>query len=301
MVRAVTSIKDLTRICLSTAICVACGAADSGVGPSAPEPHFTIDVRFISAMTAQQQSAVRTAAAKWTSALFKDLGNFRLNSPANNCFFGEPALNETHHGLLLLVSATGVDGLGGLVAYTQVCSVSAEDALPTVSHIRLDLADLPSMEAQGVLAGVITHELGHALGFNPKSYIPKGLAGGGIGDPYFSGAAARAEFAKQASWYTGVTVPLENRAGFGPNDPHWRLAVFGDELMVAGVGPGFKSPLSKVTLGLFKDLGYEVDFSAAEPYEVPPFAANRVLPLASLANDLVTLAPPTVISPLRVR
>jgi leishmanolysin len=299
MVRAVTTIKDLTRICLSTAVCLACGAADSGVGPT-PEPHFTIDVRFISTLTAQQKSAVGAAVSKWTSALFKDLGNFRLNSSANNCFFGAPALNETHHNLLLLVSATGVDGLGGLVAYTQVCSVSGQDALPILSHIRLDTADLGSMEAQGVLAGVITHELGHALGFNPKSYIPKGLAGGGIGDPYFSGATARAEFAKHASWYTGVTVPLENRSGFGPNDPHWRLSVFGDELMVAGVGPGFKSPLSAVTLALFKDLGYGVDYSVADAYEVP-FAGNRVLPPASLANDFVAITPPTVISPLRAR
>jgi len=301
MVRAVTSIKDLTRICLSTAICVACGAADSGVGPPAPEPHFTIDVRFISTLTAQQQSTVGAAVSKWTSALYKDLGNFRLSSPANNCFFGEPALNENHHNLLLLVSATGVDGLGGLVAYTQVCSVSERDALPILSHIRLDAADLGSMEAQRVLAGVITHELGHALGFNPKSYITKGLAGGGIRDPYFSGARARMEFATHASWYAGVTVPLENRAGLGPNDPHWRFAVFGDELMVAGVDPGFKSPLSVVTLGLFKDLGYEVDFSMADAYEVPFFAANRVLPPASLANDFVAITPPTVVSPLHTR
>jgi hypothetical protein len=299
MVRAVTTFKHLALISLSTAVCLACGA-DAGVGP--PLPHVTVDVRYLTTLTAQQQSAVATGVAKWTSALFKDLGDFQLNSPANNCFFGEPALNETHHNLLLLVSADGIDGPGGLVAYTQICSVSAQNSLPILSHIRLDTADLASMEAQGVLDGVITHEIAHALGFNPKSYLPKGLAGGGTRDPYFSGASARAEFAKHAAWYMGVSVPLEDRSGFGPNEPHWRISIFGDELMVAGYGQGFKSPLSVITLGLFKDLGYEVDFSVADPYEVAPlFAGSRLLPQTSFGNDFLAIAPPTVVSPLRLR
>jgi hypothetical protein len=72
--------------------------------------------------------------------------------------------------------------------------------------------------------------------------------------------------------------------------------------MVAGYGAGFKSPLSVITLGLFKDLGYEVDFSVADRYEVVPFfAGNRLLPPTSFGNDFLAIAPPTVISPLRLR
>jgi hypothetical protein len=44
------------------------------------------------------------------------------------------------------------------------------------------------------------------------------------------------------------------------------LSVFGDELMVAIVGRGLKSPLSSITLGFFEDIGYNVDFSGADPY-----------------------------------
>jgi len=39
----------------------------------------------------------------------------------------------------------------------------------------------------------------------------------------------------------------------------------------------------------------------ADAYEVPFFAANRVLPPASLANDFVAITPPTVVSPLHTR
>jgi leishmanolysin len=300
MLRAVPTFKDLALLCLSTSVCLACGSADSFVGPPVTGPQ--LEIRFLSTLTAQQQGVFAAAANKWTRALSKDLGDFRLDSPANSCFSGEPRLDETHHNLLVFVSVTEVDGLGGSLAFTQVCSVSGRDLLPILSQIRLDRADLDSMEARGVLSGVITHEMAHALGFNPKSYLPKALAAGGTNDPYFNGATARAEFAQHGAWYTGVTVPLEDRAGIGPSDPHWRFLIFGDELMVPVVSRYLTSPLSTITLGLFKDLGYEVDFSVADPYEVtPPFSGNRILPEASLTNDFRMTAPPTVVYPIVVR
>lgn len=185
------------------------------------------------------------------------------------------------------------------LAYTQVCELSARDNLPIVSHIRIDAADLDSMVVRGILNSVITHEMGHALGFVPNSYIPKQLAGGGTIDPYFTGVSARSEFGQHGAWYTGIPVPLENSLGGGPRDPHWRFSVFGDELMVAFVRGGDRSPLSTVSLGFFQDLGYTVDFSAADPYEVtPPSGGAAVLPIASLQNDVRTIATPKLVRPL---
>jgi hypothetical protein len=301
MLRAVKTIKHLSHLWVLTSVCAACGT-DSSVGPPGPAPHLTIDVRYLSNFSAQQKSVVAAAVDKWTRALSKDFGDFRLNSAANACFAGQPRLDETHHNPLLFISAAEMDGPNGSLAFTRVCAVSGRDTLPIVSQIQLDAADLGSMESQGILSGVITHEIGHVLGFNPGSYTPRNLAGGGSSDPHFRGATARAEFAKHGAWYTGVPVPLENRTGLGPSDPHWRYLVFGDELMVAEVSSGFTSPLSSITLGFFQDLGYEVDFSMADPYEVrPPFPNNRVLPQASLLNDFRTIAPPLVVNPLVAR
>jgi hypothetical protein len=177
--------------------------------------------------------------------------------------------------------------------------MSSRDTLPIVSYIRVDREDLDSIMARGELQGVMMHEMGHALGFNPQSYLPKELAEGTSADPVFIGAVARSEFSKHGAWYTGATVPLENASNLGVRDPHWRFSVFGDELMSPAVGRGFKSPLSTITLGLFQDLGYTVDFSVADPYEVAPlFGGNRVVPERSLTIDFVTKAPPTFVSPL---
>jgi hypothetical protein len=283
-----------------TAVSLGCGA-DSATNPTGG---FTgqIDVRYASDITPALQTAITIAAARWTRALSKNLGDFPLNLPANTCFARQPAINETHHNLLLFVSVAEIDGQGGALAFTGVCRLSDRDTLPILSNTVFDRADLDSMDARGTLQGVVMHEMGHALGFHPGTYVTKGLSGGGASDPYFSGVTARSEFAKHGAWYTGVTVPLEDARGIGPLDAHWRLSVFGDELMVSIVGRGLKSPLSSITLGFFKDIGYNVDFSVADPYEVAPFfGGNRIRPEGSLQNDLRLTTPPRFVSPVVAR
>jgi hypothetical protein len=283
----------------STAVWVSCSADKVIVPPPPPPFSGQIEIRYASDITPEVQNAVTIAAAKWTRAVSKNMGDFQLSSSANECFVGEPALNETHHNLLLFVSLLQVDHHGGALAYAEICQMSSRDTLPIVSHIRLDREDLDSIMARGELQGVIMHEMGHSLGFNPQSYSPKGLAEGSSADPVFIGAVARSEFSKHGAWYTGATVPLENTSNLGVRDPHWRLSVFGDELMSPAVGRGFKSPLSTITLGLFQDLGYTVDFSVADPYEVAPlFGGNRIVPEWSLAHDFVPKTPPTFVTPL---
>jgi hypothetical protein len=274
-----------------------CGA-DRGTEPL-PASTGLIEVRYASQISPALDAAVKAAALRWSRALSKDLGDFQLVSSAGECFVGQPALNETHHNLLLFVTELGVDGSGGALAFTNVCRLSNRDTLPIVSQIRIDHADVDSMVSEGILQGVVLHEMAHALGFNPDTYTPKGLSGGGTGDPIFLGASAVAEFAKHGAWYTGATVPLENTTAIGPRDPHWRISVFGDELMVASAGRGYKSPLSSITLGYFRDIGYDVDYSVGDPYEVVPFfGGTRVLPVANLRGDLGVRFPPTFVTPI---
>jgi len=298
MVRAGVRIKDIYLATLAL-VALACGGADSAVSPP-PSLPLTIDVRYLSPLTVDEQSIVAAAADKWTHVLLNDIGSFKLNSAANDCFVGEPAINELHGNLLLYVTVEPVDGAGGVVAYTQVCAQSSRDLLPIVSHIRLDSDDLSSIEARGLLSTIVMHEMGHALGFNPDVYTRKGLVGGGTTDPYFTGIAARAEFAKRVPSYTGNAVPLEDMGQLGNQSSHWRWNVFGDELMIGVLYPGYTYPLSSVTLGLFKDIGYEVDMSKSDPYPVLSFRAQPATGVRTLLeNDLVAprvtrIVPPTI-------
>lgn len=298
MLRAVSASKAV-RGCFGVVgfAVLGCGGADSSVAPPPPPPlvppHLTIDIRYLSVLTTGQKSVVSAAADRWTHALLTDMGNFQLSFASNDCFIGEPAVNELHHNLLLFVSAEAVDGPHGTLAYTQVCGQSNRD-LPIVSHIRVDAADLDSLEIKGLLASVVMHEMGHALGFNPLVWKRKGLISGDQADPYFIGLSAQTEFARRVPSYMGKPVPLEDIGQLGDKSSHWRWTVFGDELMIGALVPGYHYPLSSVTLGLFRDIGYDVDMAAAEPY--PVLSLRSAQPTA-----VRTMLDGDVVPPRRVR
>lgn len=67
-------------------------------------------------------------------------------------------------------------------------------------------------------------------------------------------------------------VPVENTGGVGTADSHWRETLFRNELM-SGFIAGANNPISRVTVGSLKDLGYDVDLAAAEPYSLPNLVA----------------------------
>jgi len=306
MLRAVSTSKSV-RGCFATVglVVLGCGGADRSVAPPpAPPlipPHLTIDLRYLSALTQEQKNVISTAADKWTHALLTDMGSFQLSSASNDCFIGEPAVHELHHNLLLFVSVAQVDGLHGTLAYTEICGQNRTNLLPIVAHIRIDADDLDSLEIRALLSPVVTHEMGHALGFNSRVWAGKALVGGGFNDPYFTGLAAKTEFARHLPSYVGNTVPLEDVDQLGTKSSHWRWAVFGDELMIGALVPGYHYPLSSVTLGLFRDIGYDVDMSVAEPYPVLSSIVARPTPVRTMLIDdfippaRVRLIPPAVL------
>jgi hypothetical protein len=281
---------------------IGCGASDStGVSlPPPPPTQLAIDVRYLSELSAQQQAVVTAAADKWMHALVIDLGAFQLSSPSGECFADEPALRETHDNLLLFVSVASIDGQHGVIAYTQICQQSAKDSLPTVSHIRIDADDIDSIEVKGLLPSIVTHEMAHALGFNPQVYAQKGLVEGSVSDPYFTGSTARTEFGQKIPGYGGNSVPLENLDQLGTQSSHWRWSVFGDELMISSILPGYRYPLSTITLGLFRDIGYNVNMSAADPYPIYSIMAGPTGELRiPLGNDIVAARTSRIVTPVR--
>ena len=161
MLRAVSTSKAIRGVVgFLGLVLLGCGGPDSSVGPPPPPPfippHLIIDVRYLSTFTAAQKFTIGAAADRWTHALVTDLGNFQLSSASNDCFIGEPAVHEVHHDVLLFLSLEAVDGPHGTLAYTQVCGESPRD-LPIVSHIRIDAADMDSLEAEGLLSPVVMH------------------------------------------------------------------------------------------------------------------------------------------------
>jgi hypothetical protein len=142
--------------------------------------------------------------------------------------------------------------------------------------MEFDKADLANMEADGTLADVITHEMGHVLGIGTV-WVDKGLLhGAGTSHPTFTGLGAKKEYATLRGVKSSAAVPVENSGGPGTRDSHWKDDLFGNELMT-GFVRNAGNPLSRMTVASLQDLGYTVDLNAAESYKLPSPSALAAL------------------------
>ena len=132
------------------------------------------------------------------------------------------------------------------------------------------------------------HEMAHALGFVPSLWNrhdllrDPSLPDNRDADPHFDGPEALAAFdAAGGSGYEYGKVPLEDGAVEGVSDSHWRADVMADELMTPSL-TGDEQPLSAITVGVFHDLGYEVDPAEADDFSLVSemrLGEPRIVPL----------------------
>ncbi|HEY2203978.1 MAG TPA: leishmanolysin-related zinc metalloendopeptidase [Pseudonocardia sp.] len=227
---------------------------------------FTIEVRFLGGLTEGQRQAFRVAADRWSRIIVGDLPDATVGG-------------ETVDDVRIDARGVAIDGPAGVLGRagpTQLrpASAGASAYLPVTGTMEFDSADLAEMESGGTLDDVITHEMGHVLGFGTL-WARKGLlAGAGTNDPTYGGAGGVAEYAALRGRPDGAGVPVEDSGGQGTRDSHWREAVFGAELMTGYVEQA-ANPLSRLTAAAMADLGYQVDLDAAEPYTLPSPSAVR--------------------------
>jgi hypothetical protein len=221
---------------------------------------FTIEVRFLGGLTDAQQTAFAAAADRWTRMIVGDLPEVTVDG-------------EAIDDVLILAQGSSIDGPGQILGQsgpTHLRPLEAGPAayLPAKGLMSFDTADLAQMQTRGTLGDVITHEMGHVLGIGTVWRLKHLLADEATSNPTFVGAGAMTEYRTLRQGAAAVPVPVENTGGPGTRGGHWREAVFQHELM-SGFIAGPDNPLSRVTVASLGDLGYTVDLTAAEPYELP--------------------------------
>jgi hypothetical protein len=226
---------------------------------------YDIELRYAAEFTASQKQAIEAAVARWETLISGDLASHHVVVTEGDC----PATSEWVDDLLLYV--TVVSDRPDIEATGEPCRFrdkigQAGDSLPSLGIIKFDDADLAAVEAAGDLELLALHQIAHALGFASVLWDQYGLRlGMGTGDPRFVGVAAIEKFnAAGGTEYVGDPVPLEN-TGLGA-DHHWRAAVFGCELLAGWCA---LTPISAITLGSLEDLGYQVDYDAADDFTLP--------------------------------
>ena len=141
-----------------------------------PLKAFDIELVFLDNGTSSQDNIVGQAAERWESVMGLEVQDYPYFTgtafPANQCFTGQPGVSEEIDDIRIWVSIDSIDGVGGIVGSAGPCHVrsisygfGAIVSTPTLGAMILDEADVASLEADGVLESVVTHELAHVLGF----------------------------------------------------------------------------------------------------------------------------------------
>lgn len=231
------------------------------------------------------RSVFEQAAAHWQRVIVGDLPN--VNAGALGVI----------DDLLINVSVAFIDGTPSVgdgndsgsnvlarAGFTEVRGAS-DGFLPYLGQMTIDSSDIVGMEAAGTLLAVVTHEMGHVLGFTDTMFRLKGLIRGNE----YTGPKGIQAYAQLTGNMAVTGVPLETGGGPGTAFSHWSESVFDSELMTGFAENHANMPLSTLTIGAMEDLGYAVNPLAYQNYSLPT-RGGAVGPSGSPEIDLVGIA-----------
>ena len=246
---------------------------------------FDLDLHFTDDVAEAHRTAIRNARDRWEAILADtELEDISFTPPVECREFYHPTLNlvDDH---AVFVGLLRIDGRGGVIARASYCHTRQSDGTPVVSRTMFDVADIDLVYSLGDLEDVALHEFAHGLGFTDEYFEDHNLLDT-VSDPHFTGALAIAAFnSAGGASYTGAKVPVTL---FSHN--HWRESVFGLEVMTPLMDPGATHPFSAITLQAMADLGYVVDVSLADDYQLsttppPDAAADTAEHVYDLSHD----------------
>lgn len=232
--------------------------------PIPPTPaDFSIQIRFLGGLTATQRTVFEVAAARWSEIIIGDLPSAVVDG-------------ETIDDVLIEARGLSIDGPNGVLGRAGPTRLRSGSMLPVTGVMEFDIGDLARLEADGGLLDVIIHEMGHVLGIGTLWQIQNLLVGAGSANPTYVGQNGMREFSTLIGAQGMTPVPVANTGGQGTRDGHWRETVFGNELMTGFLNLGL-NPLSRLTVGSLEDLGYAVNYTAADAYALPSALALAMM------------------------
>ncbi len=231
------------------------GGDDVGTAPiipgQTPQNTFDIDLRFTGNFSASQQAAFNAAAARWEQIIVGDVPDVFV-----------PGVGQVDD-IVIEIRSSAIDGPNGVVGQAAIVAQRVVSNLPSAAFIEFDTSDIAALENSGQLSDTALHEMGHALGFG-IIWSDLGLISGANGpDPQFLGPLSIAEYNLRFG-ANAAGVPVENMGGAGTADSHWRESILTNELMTGFLDAGVANPITRLTVAQFADLGYQVDFAAAD-------------------------------------
>ena len=131
-------------------------------------PSFDIDLIFVGAISSKYRLAAEAAATRWENIITHTIPYHPVTEEERDYveeFFPPTTIPDKVDDLLILVEIDDNLGLGvGTLADARTIILRDPSFLPCIVRLRLNEDKLPSLSDE-LLADVMEHEIGHALGF----------------------------------------------------------------------------------------------------------------------------------------
>ena len=240
-----------------------------------PPLDFQIDFTFSDDAPQSLVTAAGLAANLWQSVITGNLPE------VNNPIFG--TIDDIQISVQLGLLSGDSDGDGNTLAQGQPLLFRTDaTGLPYLAQIGVDEADI----SNPALSTIMAHEIGHCLGFPTSRGWEDNVTPLGSDTPTnFTGPKAVEQYNLLfGTAAVAAGVPIEQDGGAGTAFAHWDDETFGNELMTGTLDFTSTNPLSVITVGAFDDMGYEVNYAAAQPYSPPTTTVTTVG--AAISNAL---------------
>jgi len=255
----------------------AAGSAQVTVSATARQSDF--DVHFVAdpGLTAEQVEAIRAGTERWTDIITGDMPDFHLPPdyrPPDRCLDAKWPTLGVIDDMRIEVRIRADLASSMIVAFCETAA-SPVSIRPFWLLVWVTPSFVARLDSESRFREWISHVTGHGLGFGIfwGSLLQNPVDEAGVGaDIHFRDSATVAAFdaAGGSEWTGGSKVPVENAEE--NRDVHWRGDVLGHEMMSSWYTmgrPGDSPPLSAITVQSVAALGYQVDVSRADPYELP--------------------------------
>jgi hypothetical protein len=235
--------------------------------------NYNILLRFQTPVTAEVEAVFVSAKSKWETIILSDIESFiTIQEGQDICGITAPATEEVDD-LLIYVNVHNIDGPGNVLANAGPC---AQDSLNRVrvGIMNFDLADLENLIQAQRAQTVVLHEMAHVLGFGTLWESLDLINTDGFFFQTYKYEGEEGNIGNEEIGMQGEAI-IENEGQTGTAKSHWKENVYTIELMTGFVSEDGAAPLSLLTIRSLVDLGYSVDITQADDFEVDEDIADE--------------------------
>ena len=259
---------------------------------------FSFELVFIGEFSVEEQASINQVTDRWEEIVVGDIPNTTLLEPFELIINGPPyrftypLLEIDDH--VVFIKWHDSNKSTNSMDY-EILKLSTE-GFPVISSFSINSDSYEYLVEQELFFQFALHTIGHNLGFVSsqiedevdnlpiwdrtyeweRDYIYKGPNSINA----FFKLLTDSKLFNSVPELDGVPIDRGPRGRTHSYIGHWRGKVFKDELMSGAYEPGYRSPVSKLTIALMEDLGYEVNYESADEYELDLSGRGDLGPLS---------------------